>query len=359
VRLVGSLVALVLLVGCAVDSAGSGSRAAAPAPPAAGADLAAPNALPAPTAPPALQRVRVAYAAPSGSFAAPWVAKEAGLFEKYGLDAELTYIASGPTMNQAMLAGELQFGELAAPSSMNAFLEGGEIVWITGAVSRPVLMMVAPPAIQRVQDLRGRPVGVTRLGTTTHTFMKLALRNAGLDPENDVQVLQSGGVPETVAGLQTGRIYAGVTGPPSVFLTLQAGMHVLVSFAELGIPWPFGGTVATRSYIAAQPETVRAYVKAYTEAIHLLRTDREQSVRVMAKYGDLADPTVAEQTWESFRPYYNLPPRPEAAAMETVVQEELAAINPKANDVPPEAYYDDRFVRELEDSGFVRQLESQ
>jgi NitT/TauT family transport system substrate-binding protein len=309
------------------------------------------------SAPPRLEKVRAAYAAPSGSFAAPWVAKEAGLFEKYGLDAELTYIASGPTMNQAMIAGELQFGELAAPSSMNAFLEGGEIVWITGAVSRPVLMMVAPPEIQRIEDLRGRPVGVTRLGTTTHTFMKLALRGAGLDPERDVQILQSGGVPETVAGLQTGRIYAGVTGPPSVFLTLQAGMHVLVSFADMGIPWPFGGTITTKSYIAAQPERVRAYVKAYTEAIHLLRTDREQSVRAMAKYGDLADPAIAEQTWESFRPYFNLPPRPEAAAMELVVQEELAAINPKALGVPPEAYYDDRFVRELADSGFVRQLE--
>ena len=352
-RLATVLAILTALAACAPAPASPPRPAATTAVPAA-----APAAERAAPTPPPLEKVRVAYAAPSGSFAAPWVAKEAGLFEKYGLDAELTYIASGPTMNQAMIAGELQFGELAAPSSMNAYLEGGEIVWITGAVSRPVLMMVAPPEIQRVEDLRGRPVGVTRLGTTTHTFMKLALRAAGLDPERDVQVLQSGGVPETVAGLQTGRIYAGVTGPPSVFLTLQAGMHVLVSFADLGIPWPFGGTITTRSYIAAQPERVRAYVKAYTEAIHLLRTDREQSVRAMAKYGDLADPAIAEQTWESFRPYFNLPPRPEAAAMETVVQEELAAINPKALGVPPDAYYDDRFVHELEDSGFVRQLEN-
>jgi NitT/TauT family transport system substrate-binding protein len=329
---------------------------AAPRAPGAEPGARAPGAAPAASAPPRLERVRIAYATPSGAFAAPWMAKEAGLFEQYGLDAELTYVASGPTLLSSMLAGELDFGELAAPSSMNAYLESGEVVWITSAVNRPVLFLLAPPEIARPEDLRGRPVGVTRLGTTTHTFMRLALQHAGLDPERDVQILQTGGVPETIAALQAGRISAAVSGPPSHLRALQGGMHILSDLAALGIPWPFGGSIATRSAIAAHPERVQNYVKAYTEALHLLRTDRERAVEVIASYSQITDRAIAEQTWELFRPYYTLPPYPDPAAMEVVVREELAAINPKAWEVPPQAFYDDRFVRALDESGFVRAL---
>src|SRR5229473_6311087 len=184
-------VALLAAIACA-------GPPAAPAPNAAGDERAASQAAPRP-----LERVRIAYGAPSAAFAAPWLAKDAGLFEKYGLDAEITYIASGPTLLQAMIAGEIDFGELAAPASMNAYLEGGEVVWIAEAVNRPVLLLIARPEIARVEELRGRTVGVTRIGTTTHTFTKIALRSVGMDPEAGVQILQTGGTPETVAALET------------------------------------------------------------------------------------------------------------------------------------------------------------
>jgi NitT/TauT family transport system substrate-binding protein len=336
------LAALFLLAAC---SAGPSAR---PEPAAVGAA--------APTSPSRLEHVRLAYGAPSGGFATPWMAKDAGLFERYGLDVEIVYISSSPTMLQSMLAGELQFGELAAPASMNAYLESGEVVWITGAVNRPILYVVGLPEIQRLEDLRGRAVGVTRLGTTTHTFMKLALRSVGLDAERDVQILQTGGTPETLAALQTGRIAAGVTGPPTHLQAVQAGMRIVADLADLGIAWPFGGSITTKSYIASHPETVRGYVKAYTEAIYLLRTDRERSIAVLQKGGQVDDPQVAEQAWEAFRDRYTLPPYPDVTAMEAVVQEELAATNPKAAEIPPTAYFDDRFVRELDESGFVRGL---
>ena len=303
--------------------------------------------------------MRVGYAAIAGSFATPWMAKEAGLFEKYGLDADLTYIASGPTMLQAMVAGELDFGEVAAPSPMAAHLEGGEIVWIAAAVNRPVFFVVTPPELTRLEDLRGRALGVTRIGTTSHTFTKLAVRAAGLDPERDVTILQTGGLPETVTALVNGRIQGAVIGTPAYQAALQEGMHVIADLAALGIPWPLSGAIATRSQIAAHPERVRKYVQAYVEALHLLRTDRERSVAVIAKYIEAPDRTLAEQTWESMVQNYTMPPYPDRAAMETVVREELLATNPRARDVPLDSYYDDRFVRELDESGFVRAVTGQ
>src|SRR4051812_32861021 len=176
------LAALVLVAACTAGSPPPRPAASQAVPGGAAGD-------PPAAAPPPREPVRVGYAAIAGSFATPWMAKEAGLFEKYGLDADLTYIASGPTMLQAMVAGELDFGEVAAPSPMAAHLEGGEIVWIAAAVNRPVFFVVTPPELTRLEDLRGRALGVTRIGTTSHTFTKLAVRAAGLDPERDVTIL--------------------------------------------------------------------------------------------------------------------------------------------------------------------------
>jgi ABC-type nitrate/sulfonate/bicarbonate transport system substrate-binding protein len=147
-----------------------------------------------------------------------------------------------------------------------------------------------------------------------------------------------------------------VTGPPSHLVAQEAGMRVLADVADLGIAWPSGGTVARRALIAARPAVVAAYVKAYTEAVHLLRTDRERSVDTIVKYGELADRTLAEQTWAIYRDRYALPPYPDVKALETVVAEELVNTSPRAHDVPLDAFYDDRFVRELDQSGFVQAL---
>ena len=328
--LIGSLALLLAACGPSAAPASPGASAPAAAP-----VTSAPQAPAVVAAPPPLEHVRVAFATPSGGFAAPWMAKEAGLFEKYGLDAEVSYIASGPTMIQSLLSGEIRFGELAAPSSMSAYVQGGDVVWITSAVNRPVLFVLARPEIQRLEDLRGKTTGVTRLGTLTDTYMRLAVRKAGLEPDQDVQILQTGGVPETIAGLVAGRVSAAVSGPPNHLEAMKAGMHLLTDLGDLGIPWPFGGTVSTKSYLASNADTVRKYLKAYVEAVHLLRTDRERGTAVIGKYTNMDDQAVAEQTWEIFSKRYDMPPYPTREGMEAVIQYSLVDTDPKAKDIPP------------------------
>jgi ABC-type nitrate/sulfonate/bicarbonate transport system substrate-binding protein len=342
---------LALLLAVVACSPAPAAPAAAPA-----VGGATPAAAAATAAAPSREHVMVAYVAPAAVFAAPWMSKEAGLFERYGLDAEVGYVASGPTMLKAMLAGEVQFGELAAPSSMSAYVEGGDVVWITGAVNRPVLYVIAAPGVGRLEDLRGRPVGISRVGTTTHTMMKIVLRSAGLDAERDVQLVQAGGAPELVAALGSGHVDAAILGPPSHLVSLQQGMHELLRIHETGIRWPMGGSVTTRGYLGAHPEVVRNYLRAYVEAIQILRTDRERAVDVIAKYADTPDRTLAEQSWEAFHDYYTQPPYPEREAMAAVVREELGNTNPRAYDIPPEEFYDDRPLRELEQSGLIQQV---
>ena len=134
------------------------------------------------------------------------------------------------------------------------------------------------------------------------------------------------------------------------------GQRALVSCSATSERRPMGGTVSTRGYLAANPEIARNYLRAYVEAVHLLRTDRERAVDVIAKYSDTEDRAVAEQSWEVFRDYYAMPPYPDREAMEAVVREELGNMNPKAYDVPVQDFYDDRLLRELEQSGFFRQV---
>jgi NitT/TauT family transport system substrate-binding protein len=348
VRRAFGLLTVLTVLACTSGGPASPQRAGSGTAPAAGA--------PAATARPALDRIRLAYATPTPAFAAPWVAKELGLFEKYGLDVDLTYTSNGLSLLAALLSGEVAFGEVAAPAPMSAYLEGGEVVYVASAVNRLGLMLVTPPSITRLEDLRGRVLGVTRIGSITHTFMRYVVRSAGLDPEQDVTMVQIGGQPETVAALESGRISAGLLGTPAYRVALASGMHVAYNLAERGVAWPQGGSVTTRSNISTNPERIRSYVKAYTEALQVLRTDRDASVNAIARYADLASREMAEQSWEDYRPYYAMPPYPDRAALEMVIAEELVPANPRASEVPPEAYYDDRFVRELDESGFIRNL---
>ncbi len=344
-----ALAAVVVLVACA-------PTAQAPVPAADAGAAPAPANAPPIVAPPARERVRVGYAALGAAFAAPWLAKDAGLFEKYGLDAELIYIPAGPTLIASMLAGELQLGESGAPATMAANLEGADLVWIAAPVNRALTLLVAPPEIGRIQDLRGRPVGVTRVGTLTHTILKVAVRAAGMEPDRDLQVIQTGGLPETLAALKSGRVEAGMLAHLQYLTAVREGMHAVADMAELGISWPTAGVITTRAAIAAQPERARNYVRAYVEALHILLTDRERGIAVIAKWTETPDRAIAEQARDYIVNYLAMPPYPDRAAIETVVREELLAVNPRAAEVPPEAYYDDRFVRELDESGFIRAL---
>jgi NitT/TauT family transport system substrate-binding protein len=352
------LVALACLTACSTGSPMPPARDATGAPAGPAASGPAGQAVVAPAKPAALDRIQVAYAVASAGFAVPTMAKQAGLFEKYGLDAEVTYIASGPTMIQSLLAGELNFGELAAPSSMNAYVEGGDVVWITSARNRPLFYLVARPEIQTVEDLRGKPLGVTRIGTTTHTFMKLVVQRAGMDPERDVQMLQTGGIPETVGAMVSGRIAAALVTPPSHVIPVREGMHVIQDLSKMDFIWAFAGSVATRRHITSNPDRVRRYLMAYTEALHLLRTDRERAIDVMGKIAEASDRASTEQAWEILGPEFQFPPFPERAAMEAVVREELAHVNPRARDIPREDFYDDRILRDLEREGFFTQVVS-
>ena len=302
-----------------------------------------------------LEKITVAYATPSGAFAPVWMAKEAGLYEKYGLDVDLKYIAGAPVLVPAVIAGEVQFGQTAAPGPMNSYVQGGGTVWITAAVNTAVLYMVAAPSITKMEDLKGKSVGVTKYGSTTDTFTRLALKKYGLEPNKDVAILQTGGTPETLAALKAGQISASVNGPPTHLKALDAGDKVLLDIASLGIPYPFGGAFTTKKMIKERPDTVRKFVKAYVEALYLLKTDEKKAKEVIGKYTKTTDPKELDETYKAFVGHYEKVPIPTVEVMKTAI-DEMAATNPKVSSIDPKEFFDDTFVKELQDNGFIDKL---
>src|SRR5438552_16611447 len=177
-----------------------------------------------------LQKLRVAYAAITAAFSIPWIAKEAGIFQRHGLDVELVYIAAGSRAVQTLVGGSIDVAAIGGPAGVDAKLAGADTVYIAIPVNKVIVFTVAAPQIQRVEDLRGKSIGVTRVGTVTDFFTRIYLRQNGLVPDRDVMIRQMGGLPEIVAGLKAGQIQGGTFGFPAVLHAKAAGFHVLVDY---------------------------------------------------------------------------------------------------------------------------------
>jgi len=347
---------MVLLLGVAAGCAPTSGRAV-PAPatvqPASGAVPSGAVGAAAATAVPDLLPIRVGYAAPSAAFLPVWIAQDAGLYAKYGLNAEL--INLGPNVAAPIIAGEVDVVQAAGPGVFAANLQGGDTVWILVTVNKPVLQLLIRPDLTRAEELRGHAVGVSARGTYTDQWMTFALRHLGLEPGRDVTILATGGPAESVAAATSGRVAAIIMGPPSNLRALDAGMKLLLDLTTLDVAYPAGGVATSRKVLAEKPELLRRFARAYTEAIHVYRNDPVLSQQVLARYTDTQSAADLAESYRAFRDYTEDVPLPRLDAMQTAL-ELMAPDLPQARDANPRDFYDDRLVRELEASGFIASL---
>lgn len=314
--------------------------------------LLAPIRLPAQEGP---ARIHVAYVAISGTQAAVWVAQEAGLFRKYGLSPSLVYIAGASQVIQTMLAGDVQLAAAAPSGVVNVVLGGGDLVTVAGMVNIPAFYLVVQPEIKSIQELRGKPVGVTRFGSSTDFTMRYLLRKGGLEPEKDVPILQMGGQPELAAGMANRRIFAAPAVPPAVVRIQKAGAKILIPPKNIGFRFPHVGIVVRKSFLASRRDVVKHFLQGYSEGVALLNRDKEASKKLLARYVRTADPDVLEATWQYAQDTLERIPYPDPEGFK-VVLEERARSRGEAVKAGPEIFIDDSLVRELEKEGFFKTL---
>ena len=230
------------------------------------------------------QKLRVAYAAVTAAFSIPWIAKEAGIFQRHGLDVELVYIAAGSRAVQTLVGGSIDVAAIGGPAGVDARLAGADTIYVAIPVNRVIVFTVAQPQIQRVEDMRGKSIGVTRVGTVTDFFTRIFLRQNGLVPDKDVMIRQMGGLPETVAGLKAGQIEGGTFGFPAVLHARAAGFRVLVDYNKAGYRYPLSSVIVTQKLLRTQESAVRKFLEAHIEAVHRFKTDPNFTMNVIGKY---------------------------------------------------------------------------
>jgi NitT/TauT family transport system substrate-binding protein len=353
---------LVLSVLAACQPAAGGSSAAPRAATPSGGAGAAPAATSpsvgggAATAPAPLAQIRIVYTAVSGSVWPLWIAQDLGLLEKHGIRADLEYVASSTTAMQAMLSGEVALiPTISAPTVVQAVLAGSDAV-VVGATNNTVIFyMMTTPEIRDYGDLRGKRLGITRLGASTDAAARFALSKWGLRPDEDVTILQMGGVPEILAGMQSGAVQAGVLSSPTNLHARQAGFHELADLGTIGLDYPQTAIGTTRSFLRSNEDVVRRFLRATVEAVHVMKTDPERSKAVFGKWTDTTDPTMLEGAYRAYVDKTESVPYIKPAAMQLAV-DEVAQTDPRAASARLEEFMDNRYVEELESSGFVRQV---
>jgi ABC-type nitrate/sulfonate/bicarbonate transport system substrate-binding protein len=304
----------------------------------------------------AAERMYTAYFSPApGASSVIWVAKEARLFEKHGLDVAPVLIPSSVRTLQAMLAGESAIAESAGPAVVSARLAGGDVVAITGSVNILTYYFVTVPTIKRAEDLKGKIGANQSPGTIADFALRVSLRKLGLDPAKDVSLRSIGVLYDRIAAMQKGIVQFTVLTEAEKPIVDKLGFPVLLDLISLKIPFPQRGIYTTGKLIKEQPDTVRRYVRAYVEAIHYFKTRKEETMQIIRKYSRVEDRGVLEhtQTWFSENmPDYPYPP----IDGYQVVTQEMAATQPKAAALNVKELVDARFVKELEDSAFVAGL---
>jgi NitT/TauT family transport system substrate-binding protein len=306
--------------------------------------------------PPGLRKVRMAFTSLSAVMMPPWLAREAGIFNKHGLEVEVIATPTGIEGMNALIAGEVQFLQISGGTTASAALGGADAMIVGTTLDTLVQNLMARPEIEKAEQLRGKSLGITRFGTSIDVGARIALRHFGLVPEKDVAIVQVGGMESMVAALQGNRIQAGILSYPAITHAKKLGHHVLLDVASLGLPYAFTGMTTRGRTIREDPDLVRRYMMAQVEAIARAKRDRNLAMTVMGKYLRTTNPAALSDAYEiDVQKYMLKVPLTTVDAVKSAL-EDLSTRNPKAKDADPRRFFDDSFVRQMQSSGFIDAL---
>jgi NitT/TauT family transport system substrate-binding protein len=273
-----------------------------------------------------------------------WMAKETGAFAKYGINADLIFISSGPVVVQALIGGDLQGGSAATNSVIAAIMGGAPLVSIMSLVNRPYYRLWTQPEITRVEQLRGKTLGVSRFGSVTDNMTRMLLRKKGLD--GAVTVRQFGGTTEIAAAFQLKQIDGAVISA----LRVNAPMRMLIDMNELDIQYSNIVVALTRDYLRRSPELAEAFCRAYLEGVAATVYQKERALKVIQKYARLKDQRLIEELYTDSVKFLEHVPRVESNAIAPIV--EFMGKKPIPVDTVADNSIIDRLVRE----GFIDKL---
>ncbi|GAC1318336.1 MAG: hypothetical protein NVSMB2_13040 [Chloroflexota bacterium] len=263
------------------------------------------------------------------------------------------HIASSSRAVPALIANEAQFSNLDGNLLIQASLQGADVVGLLAQTNRLVFSVMADKSVASGPDLKGKRLGITRTGSSTHTAALQALLLWKLEPDKDVALIQLSEVPSILSGLQAQQIDAGVVSPPTNTQAKAAGFKELMNLATDGPEYASVEIGSTRQYANDHPDQVLAFARGYAKGLQRFKSDRAFAIQVLAHYFELNDEAVLSDTWEQFSKYLEETPYVTVPGLQRII-DEVAATEPKAKGAKPEQFLDQRAVAQLDQQGFYK-----
>jgi len=350
----GLALGLLAAVACSGAPAAGSPGAPSGAAPASGAtppaSPAAPSG-PAAAAPPAREKVRIAHVSNGATMGVIDVARQAGMFDRYGIDAELQLIPN-PISVAAMLAGEVDFNFIAAQPIITSNLEGADTVLVSCGIGQAFWWIYGKPSIAGPADLKGKRIANSRRGSDLYAVFNLAIQRWGLSPD-DLTILQIDKDAEKIAAVASDAADAAVISVPTNVQAARQGWKQIADVGDLGIPWPASCLATTERFVAERPAAVKGVIEAYIATTRWMKAHREESIDMLTSFTGSDDRAALEAAYDTLLKYQQAVPYPTIDGVQTILG---SLENPAAAAASPERFVDDRVVRDLDTSGFIRSL---
>jgi NitT/TauT family transport system substrate-binding protein len=302
------------------------------------------------------KELRAIYSAISGSQAVFFVTQDAGIFKKHGLEVSLVFVQGGPNTVLSLFAGEVPVAIVAGPSVIQLNMRGADLVFIAGLLNKSDYAIVAAPEIQSPADLRGKKFSISRVGDSSDFLARQALLKIGLQPDKEVAILQFGDQPSRFAAVQKGAVQATVVGPPNILIARKLGLRVLADPETLSIPVQGVAVAATKRGVASQNADIRRFMRALVEGIWFYKNRPTQSKKSIAQYLKLKDQEEIDDIYGYYRTLLPEIPYPTVEGINNLI--DMMGGRSKSP-LTAKDQMDNRFVAELEESGFIRNLYKQ
>lgn len=301
------------------------------------------------------ERIRISYSSADASNAVYFVAQDRGFYKKYGVEADSVFIPSTPISVTSLIAGDVKVANASGNAVAGAVASGAGLVTVACYINTLPYELVVQETIKSAEDLRGKAVGISRIGSASDMAAHVLIRAVGLTPVKDVPIIQVGGAAERAAAFRTGRI-AGFPAPPGIVKLAKGMSHrILISTADFQkrFDFPYICANTTRTYLTSQRETVRRVVMALIEATHFFKTRKDETKKIIAKYGRQDNEGYLEDSYTAIAKLYERLPLVTRPGMEAQI---LEAARKPGNVMKFEDVVDESIVRELDKSGFIAKV---
>ena len=306
-------------------------------------------------APISAQSLKVPFAALSPNYAPLWIADQAGLFKKYGLDVQLIYISAGSVIVPAILSGQVDIANMSSAPALTAWARGAELSAVGVTSNRLLHVIMTRASIKRPEELKNKKIGGDRYGSLSDLILRAALRHYNLVPDRDVAVIQSGGLPERLGALKVGAVDGAIVTGDTALEAEKLGFHKLIDLSQLPIQYPSSTIIVSKSFLAVKRDTVKRFLRGWIEGIKTAKTDKEYTVSVMQKFLKTSDRSVLDKIFEVYKTVHEKIPIPDPKLM-GVALTQLAATVPQTNQLKVEDFTDRSLIAELESEGFIAKV---